>query len=387
MKRAANYLLQTIEHVDYLLPYGQSIVEHRPTISLNEAGVFLWDLLEHALTREEILAKFLEQFLQDETQKDALTEDLNQFLNHLVGLRIIEDDAPDLCSAGTPSAWLQIGGLRLAYYGPRGMIEGSNLREFCVDPGDRADQKIYIFWDVPVVRASSTVLLNSNELIVCEGDTEYRLIFPTLSKIREAAVAKDGKSVRFYCKPPITKELSAEFFDAYRFTFLYLAQQHDMYAIHSVSIYYRERAWLFSASSGTGKSTHANLWKELYQTAIINGDLNLLAIEDGTPVIHGIPWCGTSEIFDKASYPLGGVIFLRQSDQDTIAELSPDQKTLRVMQRFISPAWTEQGLKANLQFAGRLAPQILICQLQCTKNQSAVEVMKRWIDQNDMAGK
>lgn len=387
MKRASDYLLQTIDHAAYLLPYGQSVAEHKPTLSLNEVGVFLWELLEHALTREEILARFLEEYLEEEADREALTKDLDQFLNYLIGLRIIEDDAPDRQNQGTPGAWLRIGGLTLAYYGPADLIMDSNLREFCVDPADRADQKISIFWDAPVVRADSTVLFNSAELLVCESDTEYRLLFPTLSKISEAAVAKDGKGVRFYCKPPNTKELSTQFFDAYRFVFLYLAQLHDMYAIHSVSICYRDRAWLFSASSGTGKSTHANLWKELYQTAVINGDLNLLAMENGTPVIHGIPWCGTSEIFDKTSYPLGGIIFLKQFSEDVIAELSPAQKTLRIMQRFISPTWTAQGLKANLDFAGRLAPQILMCQLQCTKNPSAAALMKRWIDQNDMAGK
>ena len=386
MKQAPGYLLQTIENVDYLLPYGQLIAEHKRPISLNESGVYLWNLLEHDLTREELLSKYLEQFLQDAAQKDALTKDLNIFLNQLISLRIIEDDTPRSQPLGKPYACLQIAGLTLAYYGPGKMLDASNLKDFCVDSGECADQTISFIWGTPIVYTNDTVVVRNDELMVCERDTEYLLIFPTLSQIHGASISKDGKSVCFYCELPVTEELSTQFFHACRFTFLYLAQLHDMYAIHSVSIDYRGRAWLFSASSGSGKSTHANLWKELYQTTTINGDLNLLAFSNGCPVIHGIPWCGTSEIFDKRTYPLGGIILLKQSETDTIAELSPGRKTLLVMQRFISPAWTEQQLKANLQFAQRLSRQILICQLQCTKNTSAAELMKSWIDQNDMAG-
>lgn len=386
MKRASGYLLQTIENTNYLLPYGQLIAEHKHAISLNETGVFIWNLLEHELTREELLSKYLEQFLQDEAQTDELTEDLNLFLNQLISLRIIKDDALDNRPLGNPYAWLQIAGLTLAYYGPSKMIDNSNLKDFCVEPRKHVDQNISIVWGTPTIHTDDTVLVRNNELVVCERDTDYLLIFPTLSQIYEASVSKDGKNVRFYCNPRFMEELGTPFFHAYRFIFLYLAQQHGMYAIHSVSVNYRGKAWLFSASSGTGKSTHANLWKELYQTTTINGDLNLLAIDDSGPVIHGIPWCGTSETFDKSTYPLGGITLLRQSERDAIAELSPDRKILLVMQRFISPVWTEQQLKDSLQFAQRLSRQILICQLQCTKNASAAELMKSWIDQNDMAG-
>lgn len=130
-----------------------------------------------------------------------------------------------------------------------------------------------------------------------------------------------------------------------------------------------------------GKSTHTKLWNTLFDTPLLNGDLNLLAFCDGKPVIYGIPWCGTSGISDCKTYPLGGIILLSQAEQDECVELSADQKTLLIMQRLISPAWTASMLEENLAFTSRISKQIAVCRLKCTKNPSAAHTMKQWIDE------
>ena len=153
-----------------------------------------------------------------------------------------------------------------------------------------------------------------------------------------------------------------------------------MAVLHSASLLYRDRAWLFSGHSGIGKSTHTKLWNDLLQTPLLNGDLNLLAIENGQPVIHGLPWCGTSKISDVHTYALGGIILLKQAETDFAEALSESQKQLLIMQRFISPSWTEEQQTANLRFAKELAPHILICRLHCTPSPSAVTAIKQTID-------
>ena len=90
---------------------------------------------------------------------------------------------------------------------------------------------------------------------------------------------------------------------------------------------YRGRAFLVSGSSGTGKSTHSALWHDLYQTPLLNGDLNLLGIRDNIPYAYGLPWCGTSGICTPKDYPLGGIIFLKQAAIDQVQSLQPDEKS------------------------------------------------------------
>lgn len=380
MKRKPGYLLQRIANTDYLLPYGQQIADHKRGISLNSTGVYIWNLLEKERSREELETEYLKEFLEDPAQKETLLQDLNDFLDQLVLRRFIEGEVPDRRHLGEPSAFLEIGGLVLAFHGPRELIDASFLKEFCTEPHDHPDQRISVLWGTPVFTENGAVLLRNRELIVCEREEDYLLLFPSFSKIHEVSLSKDGANVFFYCDPPVTEGLGEEFFHALRHTFLYLAQKRGMYAIHSASLRYRDKAWLFSASSGTGKSTHVNLWKELYGTEALNGDLNLLAIEDGRPVVHGIPWCGTSETFVRETVPLGGIILLKRDVNDAVEELPPDKQALMVMQRFISPVWTGAQLENSAAFAQQLSKQILICRLHCTKNPSAAQTMKAWID-------
>ena len=131
-----------------------------------------------------------------------------------------------------------------------------------------------------------------------------------------------------------------------------------------------------------GKSTHTELWHERVHTPYLNGDLNLVGIENGKLKVYGMPWCGTSGIFTAEAYELGGIILLgRDLQTDYLEELNPSEKILRVMQRMISPAWTERQLSENLFFAGEIADRVPVLHLLCTKNASAACVMKNAIDQ------
>jgi hypothetical protein len=100
-------------------------------------------------------------------------------------------------------------------------------------------------------------------------------------------------------------------------------------------------------------------------------------------VVHGLPWCGTSGISTTETYPLGGIVLLGRADTDVVETLSDDEKALLVMQRLISPSWTDEQLAKNLAFTSALAARIPVCRLKCTKSTAAVETMRQWIDLQD----
>ena len=210
--------------------------------------------------------------------------------------------------------------------------------------------------------------------------------FPTMKNILEAYMTKDGSFVRFYCTPHTKNPESREhLFHAFRLFFLYLAQQKGFYALHSASILYKGKAWLFSGHSGCGKSTHTALWHTYADTPYLNGDLNLVGQDkDGNFQVYGIPWCGTSGLFTTETCPLGGIVLLEQAKTDFLKPLSEYEKILRVMQRMISPSWTETFLDCNLDFAQKLADCIPVYHLACTKNPSAMEVIKKQIDAEEV---
>ena len=144
---------------------------------------------------------------------------------------------------------------------------------------------------------------------------------------------------------------------------------------------YRGRAFLVSGSSGTGKSTHSALWHDLYQTPLLNGDLNLLGIRDNIPYAYGLPWCGTSGICTPKDYPLGGIIFLKQAAIDQVQSLQPDEKVLHILQRMISPGADKGALPFALCIFPKPSPRSSFpARLYCTKEPSAAGILKAAID-------
>lgn len=427
MRRSKDFSLFTISDAPYLLPFGQGIADLRRGVRINDTGRFLWELLDRDRTEAEMLALCAAHYEVPDSRLPQLEDDLQQFLRTLEHYGMLEHSealadsdagsgregdsaSPSPSAALTPGAvstaetvhadvcyntvrrYLSIGGLTLLLCGPDGAFS-RDFDAFEIFPESHArrtdaatmdsppaDQTVTVVSHAPGQRPEGRVLLKNSELVIMESSLQYTFLFPNAPGIFEAHLTKDGADARYYCCPPCTENLRQDLFHAIRLSFLYLAQLHDMVVLHSASLLYRGKAWLFSGHSGAGKSTHTNLWKELYNVPLINGDLNLLAVENGQPVVHGLPWCGTSGIVDTHSYPLGGVIFVKKALQNSIAALDGSDAQLLVAQRLISPGWTESLMQTNLRLVAGLAPHILICRLYCTRTPEAAETAKQAVD-------
>lgn len=441
MRRSKVFALFTISDVPYLLPFGQGIADLKRGVQINDTGAYLWELLEEDHTEEELLPLYAAHYEVPDSGLQELKTDLHQFLHMLDYYGMLENssntgctddpactggavrpDDPDCtggavrpdahCNAGLPVSsgqdntyvdspaahpemvqrYLSIGGLILLFRGPADAFS-QDFDSFEIFPdsysapantsrADSAfsvDQTVTVTYRIPGIRRKCRILLENHELTVMENDSAYIFLFPEAQDILEARLTKDGSDACYYCRAPHTGQLQQDLFHAIRLSFLYLAQLHNMVVLHSASLLYRDRAWLFSGHSGAGKSTHTNLWKDLYGISLINGDLNLLSMENGCPTVHGIPWCGTSGIADTRSYPLGGILFIRQAQQNRVSALDASHAQLLVTQRLISPNWTKELLQENLRLVAELAPHILICRLYCTREPEAAETARQAI--------
>ena len=222
--------------------------------------------------------------------------------------------------------------------------------------------------------------MRTSELILCDCGDSYILLFSGDWFIHEMHIRKDGSAADIYCKFSCPEEHADMLFHAIRFAFLLAAQKKELFVMHSASLLYGGKAWLFSGCSGTGKSTHTALWKQEFDTPLLNGDLNLLSISDGIPVVYGLPWCGTSGIYTEKSFPLGGIVFLKQAPHNRASVLSGEASVLAILLRLISPGWTEDLARTNLGFAAQLGGRVPTFSLECTKEPEAAHVMRAAID-------
>lgn len=381
MNRNPNYTLCKINGISYLLPFGQGIADFNHGIQINESGVFIWNTLQEVTDRKELLTRLLSHYQAEEADIPLLTQDLTSFLFLLEALGIVTEDWKQPAPTNMPSKYIQIGPLSLRLIGPSDAFSEA-FQPYQITECTNPDLTIELRNGFLPTTENGTLLLQNEELHVWEQTERYRLLFPSSSQLTEAYLSKDGTFACIYQEPPYTENFVTELFHAIRFFYLYTATKHGCYALHSASILYEKKAWLFSGPSGMGKSTHTNLWQQLFDTPILNGDLNLISLSEGNPILYGIPWCGTSGLSNPGTYSLGGIVLLKQAKQDKCLELSEDKKALLVMQRLISPSWTASMLQNNLDFTSKLAKVIDICQLQCTKEASSAYTIKKWIDKN-----
>jgi hypothetical protein len=385
MRQHTGFSLQWIREVPYLLPFGQNIADHRRGLRINETGAFIWETLDTACSREELLDAVLSHYEVPAAQRDAVIRDTDDFLSRLEAYGMVDTEATEALSHNSaPSKYLRIGGLTLSLSCPENLFPEEFLPFIIESAGvNPADCTVTIHSAPPKDMENGTLLLRNRELFVCERSRDYLFLFPTAPQILEGSVTKDGKEAHFYLRQTSNDSAKQHLFHAIRLVFLYLGQLHGLFALHSASILYNGKAWLFSGHSGMGKSTHTNLWREHCGTPVLNGDLNLLELTGQGAVVRGIPWCGSSGISTAKTYPLGGIVLLGRSATDRVEELSCDEKALLVAQRLISPSWTSEQLAKNLAFTSELTSRIPVCRLKCTKSTAAVETMRQWIDMQD----
>lgn len=149
------------------------------------------------------------------------------------------------------------------------------------------------------------------------------------------------------------------------------------FVFHSSYIRWQDRGILFTAPSGTGKSTQAELWHTLRGGEIINGDRAAVRITDTGIVVGGIPFAGSSPICKNQTLPLAAIVYLEQAPQTTIRKLRGFEAFRRIWEGVSVNTWDKEDVTLVSDTVSRVAQDVPVFYLSCTPDESAVIALEQ----------
>lgn len=159
----------------------------------------------------------------------------------------------------------------------------------------------------------------------------------------------------------------------------HLAVQNNGFVFHCSYIEDKGEAILFTAPSGTGKSTQAELWAKYRGARIINGDRAVVKMENGVPLACGIPFAGSSVYCENKTFPIKAVVYLAQAPQTTIREMRGYEAFSKIWEGVSVNTWNRLDMDAASHTVATLVERVPVFYMPCMPDQSAVVALEQAI--------
>jgi hypothetical protein len=154
---------------------------------------------------------------------------------------------------------------------------------------------------------------------------------------------------------------------------------HQGIVIHAATIEWEGRGIMFSAPSGTGKTTQANLWRRHKGAKMLNADRPAVRVMDGEAYVFGTLWNGSSSKYRNHGLPLAAIVLLEQAKENKIRKLDCSEATSRLLPRCFLPYYQKEIMNLALDNIEKLINLTPIYLLQCRPDREAVELVYQCI--------
>ncbi len=154
-----------------------------------------------------------------------------------------------------------------------------------------------------------------------------------------------------------------------------LLVQDDILLMHGAVVAVDGQAYLFTAKSGTGKTTHTRLWMRQFgdRAVMVNGDKPLLHITSEGVTVYGTPWDGKEHLSTNTSCPLKALCILTRSETNHIERISKKEALPMLCQQSYRPC-SPIGAQKMLALVDRLGSSVPLYRLGCNMEPEAALV-------------
>lgn len=204
-----------------------------------------------------------------------------------------------------------------------------------------------------------------SRLIGARGHDGYYAFYREISE-NECVITLNASQSELLC-------LDTVFTSLFAFERRFLTR--DALILHCAYIEYNGEAILFSAASGTGKSTQGHLWEKYRNARTINGDRGLLTLKDSKWHANGWPVCGSSEICSNISLSIRAIVMLSQAPENSVYKMSPKEAFTSLYSQLTINNWERSATVRSMDILEKLIFSVPIYHLACNISEDAVNTL------------
>jgi hypothetical protein len=148
----------------------------------------------------------------------------------------------------------------------------------------------------------------------------------------------------------------------------------DGFMLHASAIVRDGKAYLFTAPSGGGKSTHTALWQRVFgeeQVTILNDDKPALRYVDGCWYAYGTPWSGREDKSVPMRAPVSAILVMEKSKDNRIEPMDETEALIHFLRETVHPG-DEQDMGRLLDLMDSLIRSVSVWRIQCDATEAAV---------------
>lgn len=200
------------------------------------------------------------------------------------------------------------------------------------------------------------------EIAVNEGDIEYERKRSAVEDKKEGVPTRNFRD-EYLETLAVYRKIAEKMLD------------YDTLLFHGSAVAVDGSAYLFTAKSGTGKSTHTRLWREYLgeRAVMINDDKPLIRVSESGIIIYGTPWDGKHRLSTNIGVPLKAICILERAEENSIEEITPSDAYNMLVQQTYKPNGAAKLIK-TLQLIDRLSANVRLYRLGCNMDIGAAEV-------------
>ncbi len=153
---------------------------------------------------------------------------------------------------------------------------------------------------------------------------------------------------------------------------------YDGFLMHGVVLALDGKGYVFTAPSGTGKTTHAMYWKQLFgdRCTIVNGDKPLIRFMGGECYAYGTPWCGKENLNANMRIKLTDFYALSRAEENSVKPLDPRKALIKLLTAVYRPSCTA-AFEKTTEYIFRFIDKVRVWDLCCNMSADAAKTAYR----------